>query len=170
MEAVSVRNVAKEADMSLGSLRHYFASQAELLAFSMKLVSEQVNARMDTIEFTDQPLHDIKLFIDQLMPLDEERTMEAEVWLAFAGKAATDPELKMLKLEVHNALYKGFREAIQYLVSRKLLKEGIDPGAEAMRLHALVDGLVLHHLTQPDLVTREDLSKLVSIHLHSLLQ
>lgn len=59
--------------MSLGSLRHYFATQSELLAFSMKMVSDRVNARMEAMEFTDHPLQDIERFIRELMPLDEER-------------------------------------------------------------------------------------------------
>ena len=29
----TVRNIAEEAELSVGSLRHYFTSQAELLAF-----------------------------------------------------------------------------------------------------------------------------------------
>jgi Uncharacterized protein conserved in bacteria len=33
LEQASVRNVAREADLSMGSLRHYFATQSELMAF-----------------------------------------------------------------------------------------------------------------------------------------
>ncbi|MEK5028922.1 MULTISPECIES: TetR/AcrR family transcriptional regulator [Paenibacillus] len=170
MEAVSVRSVASEADMSLGSLRHYFATQSELLAFSMKMVSDRVNARMEAMEFTDHPLQDIERFIRELMPLDEERSVEAEVWLAFSVKAVTDPELQVLKQEVHNAMYDGFNQAIEYLAARGLLKEGLDLRAEAMALHALVDGLVLHHISQPEQVTQKDLSTLVTYHLRGLLQ
>ena len=46
LEGASVRNVAKEAGMSLGSLRHYFATQSELLAFSMRMVGERVKERI----------------------------------------------------------------------------------------------------------------------------
>lgn len=156
--------------MSLGSLRHYFATQAELLAFSMKLVSDQVNARMDALEFTGKPVEDIIRFIGELMPLDDERSIEAEVWLAFSVKAVTHPELQLLQEEVHNAMYDGFSKAINYLAARGMLKEGADQRVEAMKLHALVDGLVLHYTTRPDQVAREDLVHLVSSHLHSLLQ
>ena len=33
LEKATVRNIAEEAELSVGSLRHYFTSQAELLAF-----------------------------------------------------------------------------------------------------------------------------------------
>ncbi|UQZ36426.1 TetR family transcriptional regulator [Paenibacillus sp. PK3_47] len=170
MEGVSVRSVAQEAGMSLGSLRHYFDTQSELLAFSMKMVSDQVNARMEALEFTDHPVEDIERFIGELMPLDDERHTEAEVWLAFSVKAVTVPELQKLQEEVHSALYEGFTKAIYYLAARGMLKEGVDQRAEAMKLHALVDGLVLHHTTRPEQVSREDIAGLVSSHVRSLLQ
>jgi hypothetical protein len=67
-------------------------------------------------------------------------------------------------------MYDGFIKAIHYLEACGKLKEGADERAEAMRLHALVDGLVLHHTTRPEQVTREDLISLVSAHLQSLLR
>lgn len=39
-----------------------------------------------------------------------------------------------------------------------------------MALHALVDGLVLHHISQPEQVTQKDLSTLVTYQLRGLLQ
>lgn len=45
MEGASARNIAKEAGLSLGALRHYFSTQDELLVFAMKLVQEKVMAR-----------------------------------------------------------------------------------------------------------------------------
>ena len=36
IHGASLRNVAKEAGMSMGALRHYFDSQAEMLMFSSR--------------------------------------------------------------------------------------------------------------------------------------
>lgn len=170
LEAVTVRNVAKEAGMSLGSLRHYFDSQSELLSFSMKLVSEQVYKRMEAIEYTGDPRKDIELLIYELMPLDDVRREEAEVWLAFIGRAAAEPEILALKQEVHNELYDGFSRMLHYLAEIKLVREGIDLDLEIMRLHALVDGLVVHHLSHPEQVTSGHMVRLVTYHLDTLLK
>lgn len=53
MEGASARNIAKEAGLSLGALRHYFSTQDELLAFAMKLVQEKVTDRIKDIAVRD---------------------------------------------------------------------------------------------------------------------
>ncbi|GGF84279.1 HTH-type transcriptional regulator PksA [Paenibacillus albidus] len=168
LEAVSVRNVAKEAGMSLGSLRHYFASQADLLVFSMKLVSERSYSRTLSFEETGDPRKDVELLISELMPLDEERRAEGEVWLAFVGNAVIDPEMQALKYEVHNRLHEAFRGMLEYLAAHHLLKEGLDLAVESKRLHALVDGLVVHNIIYPELMTPEEMVQQVTVHLDSL--
>lgn len=46
MEQASVRNIAEEAGVSVGSMRHYFSTQSELLRYAMNLVSERVSHRV----------------------------------------------------------------------------------------------------------------------------
>ena len=45
-QRASVRNVAQEAGLSMGSLRHYFSTQSELLCFAMQLVGDRAQARV----------------------------------------------------------------------------------------------------------------------------
>jgi AcrR family transcriptional regulator len=45
LQRASVRNVAREAGLSMGSLRHYFGSQSELLCFAMQLVGDRARCR-----------------------------------------------------------------------------------------------------------------------------
>ncbi len=45
MNGATVRNIAKEAGLTLGSLRHYFNFQEELLVFSMEFVKKRVTER-----------------------------------------------------------------------------------------------------------------------------
>src|SRR3712207_7028502 len=87
LQRASVRNVAREAGLSMGSLRHYFATQAELLCFAMQLVGERARARVRAIEPADDPRETAERLLRELVPLDEERRAEAEVWLAFTGHA-----------------------------------------------------------------------------------
>ncbi|MEI2399817.1 TetR/AcrR family transcriptional regulator [Paenibacillus phytohabitans] len=169
LEAVSVRNVAKEAGMSLGSLRHYFASQSELLAFSMRLVSERSYQRVEVFQYSGNPREDVERLIHELMPIDEERRAEAEVWLAFVGRAAADPAIQALKQEVHNGLYSGFCQMMEYLDAVNLLRQDLDLDREIKTLHALVDGLVVHSVIYPEMVTPEDMIKLISSHFDKLM-
>ncbi|MBM4515014.1 TetR family transcriptional regulator [Rhodococcus hoagii] len=49
ISAVSVRTVAAEAGMAVGSLRNLFSTQAELLEFSAELMVERAAARVTAI-------------------------------------------------------------------------------------------------------------------------
>ncbi|PYI52652.1 TetR/AcrR family transcriptional regulator [Paenibacillus flagellatus] len=169
LEAVSVRNVADEAGISLGSLRHYFETQSELLAFAMRLVSERVSRRIGKLPFSGDPRRDIGLVIAEILPLDEERRGEAEVWLAFAGKAIVDPTIRELSREVHGQLHAGFAKMLRVLVEQKIAREGLDAEYETKRLHALVDGLVVHHVTCPESVAADEMMRIVERHVDSLI-
>lgn len=168
LDAVSVRNVAKEAGMSLGSLRHYFVTQEELLSFSMRLVTERGRERIRKLEFTDDVRRNAELMIEELLPLDEERQAEAEVWLAFIGGTVAS-HARELKLQVHHDLFSCFRSLMQHLEDHSLLKEGTDLELESKRLHALVDGLVVHRLIHPEENTPEELLRIVNDHLDRLM-
>ncbi|GGD96184.1 TetR/AcrR family transcriptional regulator [Paenibacillus nasutitermitis] len=169
MDGVSVRRIAQEMGISLGSLRHYFDNQSELLAFSMRLASQRVHARIRNLPFSGDIRHDIEQVIAQLLPLDEERRSEAEIWLAFAGKAISDSEIRIMSQDIHDELRAGFRLIIDQLTASKLTPSAIDAEYEAGRLHALVDGLVVHHTVYPDRVNKSDMISIVSRHLDSLL-
>ncbi|QMV42445.1 TetR/AcrR family transcriptional regulator [Cohnella cholangitidis] len=169
LDHVSVRRVAEEAGVSLGSLRHYFDSQDELIAFSMRLLSSRVNERIVKLPFTGDPRHDMMLVIAELVPLDELRLAESEIWLAFAGKAVSNAAIRSLSLEVHQELYTGFRRTIEQLIRHRLTRDGIDADLETRRLHALIDGLVVHHTTFRDLLTRDELMSTISYHLDNVL-
>lgn len=165
LDKLSVRRVADEAGISLGSLRHYFETQAELLTFSMRLLSKRVNERIQQLTFTEDMRRNMELVIAELLPLDEERTAEAELWLVFAGKAISDPAIRELSLEVHDELYAGFRSMIDSLIKLNLAKDEIDPEEETKTLHAIVDGLVVHRVMVPERIEAGEMQMVVSRHL-----
>ncbi|MCM3781760.1 TetR family transcriptional regulator C-terminal domain-containing protein [Neobacillus mesonae] len=170
ISGVSVRRIVDELGISLGSLRHYFNSQEDLLSFAMQLISERVNYRIQHIQFTGNPRLDVELIIREITPMNEEQKLESEVWLAFAGESVSHKSMRHILEKVHQELYIGFLRMMILLQTKDLTKEGIHVETEAKRLHALVDGLVLHHTTFPDLLTQDDIAGIVTIHLDSILK
>lgn len=170
LDAVSVRSVAEEAGMSLGSLRHYFATQSELLEFSMRLVTERITKRISNLKMDGDLLEVVVIAISQLVPIDEDRLAESEVWLSFTGKALSDPSLGSLNREMYDALSQFFHQIIHTLIDFELTKPGIDLELESKRLHALVDGLLVHGVTYPESVSSEDILRIVKYHLDSILR
>jgi AcrR family transcriptional regulator len=85
LQRASVRNVAREAGLSMGSLRDYFATQSELLCFAMHLVGDRARARVRELRPAADPRATAERLLQELVALDDERRAESEVWLAFTA-------------------------------------------------------------------------------------
>lgn len=162
----SVRNVAREAGLSAGSLRHYFATQSELLAFTLQMIMERIEQRIAALPAEPDPRRRAELVLAELLPMDAERAAENEVWLAFTARSMVDPELKVLRNEGYDALRDGCRRLVQDLGGPGHPQHDIE--REAHRLHALVDGLAVHAAMRPDTTTPEEMLAIVGSHLHAL--
>lgn len=169
LEAVSVRNVAREAGMSMGSLRHYFESQSELMAFAMRMVVERITARLEALESDGNSRRYVEAVIGELLPLDEKKRAESEVWLSFTGRALVDPALRELSDEVYDALHALMRRLVEALVQYGQAAPELDIELEAERLQALIDGLLIHGVARPKRVSREYIEIVIERHLDSLL-
>jgi AcrR family transcriptional regulator len=163
IEAASLRRVAAEAGWSLGSLRHYFDSQGQLLHFAMDLVVQRVTQRLVALRPQADPLATAASLLHQFLPLDADRRAEMEVWLAFASRALVDPDLREVRDETHAAVRGVCRQAVELIGTSQ-------PELEAERVHALVDGLAQHAIVAPDVTTPARQREILAAQLRSLRQ
>ena len=161
IEAASVRRVAAEAGWSTGSLRHYFEGQSDLLAFAMELVTQRVGERIAALATEPDLRVQSERLLGQLLPLDEERRAEMQVWLAFTMRAVVDPALRGVRDAAHVQLRALCRDVVKALGAA-------DDALEAERLHALVDGLALHAVLAPEHMTPARQRALLAAHLDAL--
>lgn len=168
LEQATVRNIAKEAGLSVGSMRHYFSTQVELFAFCMGLYAQRVQKRVAALTVEKPFLPDLKQLLLQFLPVNEERTKEMEVWYLFNAKVMIYPELRKVSEEMQNGLYRIAEFVIETLVKSNLAKPGLDAALEAEKLYALVDGLAIHQLMQPGRLSPDRLEYLLDQHLSSL--
>ena len=161
IEAASIRRVAAEAGWSTGSLRHYFATQSELLAFAMDLVVRRVTERLEALPRTGTPHERALDVLGQVLPLDAERHAEMQVWLAFTTRSFVDPALRAARDQAHAQLRRTCHAVAVGLGARR-------PSLAAERLHALVDGLALHAVLAPDTTTPRRQREILAQHLEEL--
>jgi AcrR family transcriptional regulator len=163
VEHVSVRTVAREAGLSMGSLRHYFGTQAELLAFSLAEVERRLRARLATLDTAGPPRRTLERVLHLLLPMTPELRDEHGIWLAFVGRATADPALHTLNARVYDEL----RELLRPLVAA-VVGPDRDADLETDRLYALVDGLVLHSALRPERWGPARLAAVVGHHLDTI--
>lgn len=145
---LSVRNVAAEAGIAAGSLRYLFPTQETLRAYVLDLVRQRVADRISGMR-PEQPMRRaVEMYFAQLLPLDNERRVEMEVFLSVGVLALTDPALRPAYARAHHDLREGCREMLA-LLATDLEYSGLDPDSETARTHALIDGLALHLIRQP---------------------
>jgi AcrR family transcriptional regulator len=168
VEGATVREIAAEADCSPGSLRYYFPTQAELLAFAMELVAERVRERVEALEPVADVRAGVQRALEEVLPLDEERLTEMEIWIAFSARAQVDENLRRQREETHMALRQFIRTCIDALAGAGLMHRDHSRELETNRLHALVDGLALHGVTSPETMTPRRARRVLRAHLAAL--
>ncbi|MCO1614625.1 TetR family transcriptional regulator C-terminal domain-containing protein [Micromonospora tulbaghiae] len=161
--AATVRSIAAEAGWSPSALRHYFATQTELLVFAMEHVQAEAAERIAADDRTGSPREVAQRILEQLLPLDRQRVREAEVWLLLAARAQTDPAARTRMADADD----GIRRAAEFAVALLTGQPAADPEAVA-RLHALLDGLALHALLYPERMPPARARELLGAHLDTL--
>lgn len=165
---VSVRTVAAEAGLSTGSLRHIFATQGELLVFALQLVVDRATARVAELPTQDTAVDTVEMVAAELMPLDRERRAEMEVYLALFTAANADPDLRGPRDAAHQKMRDACRWMLDELADREALPVETDLEVEAIRLHALLDGLAAHLVYEPPDADPEWAHRVLVHHLRSL--
>lgn len=174
IEKASVRNIAKEANLPVSTMRHYFSNQSELLLFTMEYILSRIEHRFlkfanqldkDRISAFEAAKQLIKFFIHIF---NQEEQSEMKVWLSFTAKALHDEKMKKLSRQMYMELYEIMEAVFEILKEGKILKSGLDTELEVQRLYALTDGLALHCVMRPDFMTKEKVDAIITRHLASL--
>jgi AcrR family transcriptional regulator len=150
LEAVSLRHVATEAGVSTGMVQHYFRTKDEMMIFALDLVSQSVQARLalhaESLGDSPTPRTIVRALLIQLLPLDEERTEEGQLSLAFLAYAAVKPHIGAELRADTEQMRMFIADQIRAAQTAGEAHATIDPARAATALLALVDGLGVHVL------------------------
>jgi DNA-binding transcriptional regulator YbjK len=163
LERASLREVADEAGLAVGSVRHYFAGSDELLTYSFATVVERIVRRLNaslpgvTTAAPGSPAQRsaVLTLLGGLLPLDERSAVETCAWMAFKNAARIRPFLAAVAGQV-----------VAALLPRDEPQENLV--LEAERLLATLDGLCMHVLLQPGWMTAQMCSDVLERHLDGL--
>lgn len=150
LEAVSLRDVAAEAGVSMGMVQHYFKSKDEMLLFACKYLiersSREVQARAAAAPTPMTSRDMLRNWFIAILPLDAEHRMTTHVWIAFLARAVLEPDLQRFMRETWIQTHYLFAEQLRAAQRSGELPAGLDPEQEARTSVAVVDGLVSHVL------------------------
>ncbi|MET9763558.1 TetR family transcriptional regulator C-terminal domain-containing protein [Streptomyces sp. NPDC006372] len=148
MEAVSLRDVATEADVSMGAVQRCFRSKEEMLLFALEHISRRVGERAEErIAATSAPQAASTLLthtLTELALLDEESRTQAHVWLAFVSHAPAGERLAAVLRDTYGKLHDLVTWLVRYGQDTGEIPQHLDPTQEAHSLLAVADGLTVH--------------------------
>jgi AcrR family transcriptional regulator len=179
LERASLREVADEAELAVGSVRHYFASSEELLTHSFGVVVDRIVGRLTAADDRlaeaqpGSPEHHqgVLTLLGELLPLDDERAVDACVWMAFKNAARTKPFLAAEADRSHRAVAAIVGRLVMEVSSAANNDGTVDQQrlvTEAERLLATLDGLTMHALLQPEWMTAQMCGDVLESHLSGL--
>jgi AcrR family transcriptional regulator len=141
LDGVTVREIAREAGFSTGSLGHYFPSKDDVLIAVLDESMADTLARMARREEAFRGVKLARELVSELMPLDTRRTSENRVWIIYSAQAITSSKLRKAYLRNEEQLQTRLTAALQQAIDDGEVAAVIDPEVEASRLLALSDGI-----------------------------
>lgn len=145
ISAVSVRSVAQQAELAVGSLRHLFPTRTELLTFSAELMVQRATERALSTPRYDDPKLQVLEILKHFLPLEPQSRAEMEVNIALIAESASEPELRPIRDHAHQQLFEGCLRWVTLLAGVSVAADNVQV---ARRLHALTDGLAAHLLVR----------------------
>lgn len=179
IEQVSLRNVAAESGLNIGSVRHYVDGFEGMLLDAVREMARRVQSRLEAriAEVylrsgdlrVDNPEHLMVLgelavdLLEELLPYDDERRREVVVWLAFCERSRVVPGLRSEARQ----LIDGSRQLCRPLLEAAGVTMGLKAATES--LASVVDGLAIALLHDPQRLTRDEVRAILHVQLGTAL-
>ena len=149
VEKATLRDIASEMGLSIGSVTHYFVTKDDLLGYAFQRVSELAFASIEKAVAGARPgLPRLMFSLERMLPAGG-RKAGLLVSLSFWGHAVTNPALG----EIHRAAYARWRGYVKrYLQEAIELGEvdaDVDVDVMVPALVGMVDGLLVAYSLEP---------------------
>jgi AcrR family transcriptional regulator len=146
LEGTTIREIAKEADISIGTITYHFSGVQDILAEALREASENFTKRfLEEADSQTGTRNRLRYIVDVNLPVDDERRSLWRLWLELWARASRDPALA----EVHSERHAYERVAIAAIVDDAVERgevRPVDSTAFALNFLGLLDGLGLQAL------------------------
>jgi len=172
LDAVSLREVAQQAEVSMGAVQHYFATKDEMLAYALKhwldlSIHAGFTARVAArLSGRTGPRDVLSALAAEYLPYDDPSRFDARVALAFLARAAVDEALAAALVPA----FAGFVATLRAVLAGAgaagsgAAGSGAAGSGEAQRLASMLDGL--RQVVLLGVLDRDEALALVEDHLN----
>ncbi|MGY1716748.1 TetR/AcrR family transcriptional regulator [Geodermatophilus nigrescens] len=152
LQAVSMREVAAEAGVSLRVVQYYFTDKRTLMLSGIAELAarldRRVRERAAAIGTGLPPRTVFEVVLGAILPTDEASRADQLAWTAYYAAGLTDPAEAVDGRYAPDALERWLTGVLQRAVDAGEVPAGVDPRIEVVGLLALTNGLVSSVLGQ----------------------
>src|SRR5690625_1659502 len=147
IEGVSLRKVADESGLNIGSVRHYFDGHHDLLTAAAEEAGDRMGRRLAEHPVKglrglrgDAALDALQVLVETVMPVDDARRAETIIVVELVIASRTRPVFRAMSERMGTDLSAVMRDALDAL-------DLPDPDLAAAQLVAVVGGLTMDAVT-----------------------
>jgi AcrR family transcriptional regulator len=152
---VTLREVAREVGWTGGVLLHYFRDKDELLTFAFRLARQRAGQRVQARLPGRSGIEALRTYIEEALPIDDARHLNATIWQAFEGHVAGVPELAEQQRSAYEELHQTLKGQVERAQSEGQIPAGLDPDRAAANIVSTIFGLRTMALINPQHYTPE---------------
>jgi AcrR family transcriptional regulator len=148
LDAVTVRDVANAADCSTAIVSHYFHNKKELLFLTYQASIDRATGRCDAALGPERV--DLRAYLAEIMPLDEERLVEWKIWVAFWAKAVSEPDIAAAQRDCVRRTRGNIVKVLNALQAKGALVPDLALDDETRRLLVMIMGMAVQVMFDPE--------------------
>jgi AcrR family transcriptional regulator len=154
LDALSIRRVASQAGVAIGTVQHHYPTKAELVLAALQRTADRQRARAMLTPRSSTVLGTLANRLASLLPHDDASREEAIVWVALAAAAARDPLVGPHQRRIVTDSISGIAALLARATDADELPSSTDTTDLAERIDAVVDGYLLHTAASGTTVSR----------------
>ncbi|MFI6920743.1 TetR/AcrR family transcriptional regulator [Nonomuraea spiralis] len=170
LRAVSMREIAAEAGVSLRVVQYYFTNKQALLESGLTELGARMNRRVKQRAAAGEltPRGVFAAVLGAILPFDEQSELDSMAWTAYYTAALTDPALAAVGLTLPNALENFLTVRLTAAQQAGDIAPDRDPRTEVAGLLALANGLTSSVLSRQR--SHEAATEIIDYHLDRLFE
>ena len=149
LDAVSVRTVAAEANVAVGSVQYHMGTRDELLAKALMYSTYRQHERVNAYRLGGSVRDRLAASLMELLPTGGVQREDAVMWVTFNAAASTRDWLAPVMSRELDLFQERVAVALRAARESGELVSGIDDDSGARLISALVNGLALDYLNAP---------------------
>lgn len=168
-DGLTLRRISEVSGLSNGAMSHFAGRKGEMVAEATRRHFKQYIERTEAVMEGGAPYERLEKWIHDIVAPGEENEREWACWLALWGRAPFDPLIQEELAQVYGTHSSRLAE---------IIREGIaggqfapcDPEHVADETVALIDGLAMRRIVDPESVPPERVRSIAQRHLDAALR